>query len=190
MKVPAILLVAIGLLTACEREPVAPGLTSEPGMSQLSQVSLGADVARDVATLRRVTASFHDFEAASAAGWSAPITGCMSDPAAGAMGFHYGNGGLIDSIAQVDRPELLLYEPTRNGNLRLVGVEYIIPYEFHPRDADPPVLFGQPFDQVDGFGLWGLHVWAWTENPGGMFDAWNPRVSCQFATSVSTARHH
>ena len=106
------------------------------------------------------------------------------------MGFHYGNLGLIDGVAEVNRPELLLYEPTRNGKLRLVGVEYIIPYDFHSRDSAPPVLFGQEFVQVDAFGLWGLHAWVWAENPNGMFAPWNPRVSCKFAASLSTALHH
>lgn len=190
MKVPAMLLVAIGLFTACEREPVAPELLSEPGPTQFSHAKLDADVARDLAALRRATAAFHDFSVASAAQWSAPITGCMSGGAAGAMGFHYGNVGLIDGVAEVERPELLLYEPTRNGKLRLVGVEYIIPYAFHSRDAAPPVLMGQEFVQVDHFGLWGLHAWVWAENPAGMFAPWNPRVSCEFAASVSTVAHH
>lgn len=190
MKVPATLLVAIVLLAGCEREPVSPELAREPGSLQFSQSGLGAEVARDLASLRRATAAFHNFAAAEDAEWSAKITGCMSGGAEGAMGFHYGNVGLIDGIAEVDRPELLLYEPTSNGKLRLVGVEYIIPYDFHSRDSAPPVLFGQEFVRVDSFGLWGLHAWVWAENPNGMFAPWNPRVSCEFAASTSTVAHH
>lgn len=190
MRVSASLIVAIGLLAACEAEPAGPGLTIEPASLRLSHATLGSEVARDLASLRRATAAFHDFEAASDAKWSEPITGCMSAGAEGAMGFHYGNVGLIDGVAEVNRPELLLYEPTRNGKLRLVGVEYIIPYAFHSRDSAPPVLFGQEFVQVDAFGLWGLHAWVWAENPNGMFAPWNPRVSCEFAASLSTVAHH
>lgn len=190
MKVATALLVAIWLVAACAREPTDPGVISDPGAPRFSQSGLGAEVTHDLAALRRATASFHDSDAAAEAGWSTEVTGCMSAGSAGAMGFHYGNVALIDGIAEVDRPELLLYEPTRNGGLRLVGVEYIIPYTFHSRDAAPPVLFGQEFVQVDSFGLWGLHAWAWAENPDGMFAAWNPRVSCDFAPAVSTAAHH
>jgi hypothetical protein len=85
-------------------------------------------------------------------GWSAQITPCMTDPAgAGGMGFHYGNVALIDGTARVDELELLLYEPEKNGRLRLVAVEYIIPYTLHSRAAAPPVLFGQEFKQNDTF---------------------------------------
>jgi len=190
MKVPASLLVAIGLLAGCERDAAGPGLLREATSPAFRQAALGSEVARDLAALRRATAAFHDFEAAEDAEWSEPITGCMSGGAEGAMGFHYGNLGLIDGVAEVNRPELLLYEPTRNGKLRLVGVDYITPYDFHSRDSAPPVLVGQEFVQVDAFGLWGLHAWVWAENPNGMFAPWNPRVSCKFAASLSTALHH
>ena len=177
-------LIAIVLLAGCGREPAGPAHTA-PLASQA-----GSAVHRDLAALRRATAAFHDFGAAARAGWSAQITGCMSAGAQGAMGFHYGNVGLIDGVAEVERPELLLYEMTRDGGMRLVGVEYIIPYTFHPRDAAPPVLFGQEFARVDAFGLWGLHAWVWSENPSGMFAPWNPRVSCEFAATTAAMAHH
>ena len=104
--------------------------------------------------------------------------------APGAMGFHYGNVALIDGVARVDQPELLLYEPEKNGKLRLVAVEYVIPYTAHARSAAPPVLFGQEFKQNDTFQLWGLHAWVWKENPAGMFASWNPQVSCANTTDV------
>jgi len=147
-----------------------------------------AGISQDLAMLRQVTAAFHDFDAASDAGWSAQITACMESPAGG-MGFHYGNVGLIDGTARVDQPELLLYEPESNGRLRLVAVEYIIPYTFHSRDAAPPVLFGQEFQQVDAFQLWGLHAWVWKNNPSGTFAAWNPQVNCANASAVSRMEH-
>jgi hypothetical protein len=110
----------------------------------------------------------------------------MTDPGgAGGMGFHYGNTDFIDGTAQVERPQLLLYEPESNGKLRLVAVEYIIPYTFHARSAEPPVLFGQPFAQVDAFQLWGLHAWVWKENKSGIFAAWNPAVNCDNANATA-----
>ena len=145
----------------------------------------------ELATIRRVTAPFHDFAVAQTAGWSTEITACLVNPdGPGAMGFHYGNTALIDGTAHVDRPQLLLYEPEKNGRLRLLAVEYIIPYSFHSRDAAPPVLLGQPFLQFDAFQVWGLHAWVWKDNPAGMFAPWNTRVSCSNTDNVSAMRHH
>lgn len=177
------------LVTACDGPTVTDNAPVGPPSALASQSGLGTTVNRDLATLRRVTAPFHRFDAASAAGWSASITSCMTDPALGGMGFHYGNVGLIDGSVSVDQPELLLYEPEKNGQLRLVAVEYIIPYTFHPRSAEAPVLFGQQFKQNDTFQLWGLHAWVWEENPSGMFASWNPRVTCDNATEAMTMAH-
>jgi hypothetical protein len=190
MKRTAFVLTAIAVAGAgaCDREPTSNTPAAVPP-SAASYQRTTASVAQDLATLRRVTAPFHRFETAVAAGWSVQITPCMSDPNAGGMGFHYGNVGLIDGSVQVDQPELLLYEPEKNGRLRLVAVEYIIPYTFHARSAEPPVLFGQEFLQNDTFQLWGLHAWVWEENPSGIFASWNPRVTCDNAGSAVTMKH-
>jgi hypothetical protein len=172
------------LLAGCG-DPTLTDSTAVDGLAPTaSQAGLGPAVNQDLATLRRVTAPFQRFDAARDALWSAKITSCMSDPTAGGMGFHYGNLGLIDGTVRVEEPELLLYEPEKNGRLRLVAVEYIIPYTFHSRSAEPPVLFGQQFTQNDVFQLWGLHAWVWDENPSGMFASWNPRVTCAYTTDV------
>ena len=180
MKTSIKLLVGIALLTGCgERSVTDSSVQRQSRVITPSHQSFGSDVESDLATLRRVTAPFHEFAAAKNAGWVAKITGCMTDLAgAGGMGFHYGNTTLIDGSVRVDEPELLLYEPEQNGRLRLVAVEYIVPYAFHSRDADPPVLFGEQFQRNDAFQLWGLHAWVWKANPSGMFANWNPAVNC------------
>jgi len=191
MKHTATLLAAIALLAGCSGEQApSPTETANFQPRGLESQSLGADVNSQLAALRRVTASFHDFENGKAAGWSTQITPCMTDPGgAGGMGFHYGKTSLIDGTASVETPQLLLYEPEKNGSLRLVAVEYIIPYSFHARSAAPPVLFGQPFQQVDAFQLWGLHAWVWRDNPSGIFASWNPRVNCDNTTAVASMSH-
>lgn len=190
MRRPAALIATVALLNACggDRTPTETSVALKTQAQVSANAARPADVNQDLATLRRVTAAFHDFDAGSAAGWSAQITPCMESPDGG-MGFHYGNVGLIDGTAQVDKPELLLYEPEGNGKLRLVAVEYIIPYAAHSRDAEPPVLFGQQFAQVDAFQLWGLHAWVWKHNPSGMFAPWNPQVNCANASAVSRMEH-
>src|SRR6478672_278242 len=187
MKYAATFLAGIALLAGCSTESITKDSND---LRAVASQSFGSAVNQDLARLRQVTAGFHDFNTASNAGWSAQITPCMTDPGgAGGMGFHYGNVGLIDGSASVDKPELLLYEPEQNGRLRLVAVEYIIPYAFHSRDAAPPRLFNQPFQQVDAFQLWGLHAWVWKNNPSGMFASWNPDVNCKNTTVVANMVH-
>jgi len=187
MKRTAKLLVVATLLTACSDSAVT---TARLRPMTAVENAVGSSVSQDLATLRTLTAAFHDFDVASRAGWSAQITPCMVDPAgSGGMGLHYGNAALIDGTVRVDRPQLLLYEPEQNGNLRLVAVEYIVPYSFHSRESEPPVLFGQAFQRNDSFQLWGLHAWVWKENPRGMFANWNPAVNCANASVVMSMSH-
>jgi hypothetical protein len=136
-----------------------------------------AEVSKELAALRRVTANFHDLESAKAAGWSTEITGCMSDRKAGGMGYHYGNPKLIDGSVRADEPELLLYAPEKDGGMRLTAVEYVVPLGAWSAPT-PPRLFDHDFAVNSTFGVWALHAWAWDDNPSGMFADWNPRVSC------------
>jgi hypothetical protein len=99
------------------------------------------------------------------------------------MGLHYGNLAYIQDRGVVNllQPELLLYEPEKNGKLRFMGVEYIVPFTDHPATAAPPTLLGQEFAQVPEFGVWGLHIWVGRHNSSGTFAPWNPKVSCENA---------
>ena len=187
MRHATTLVLGVALLSACSSESITKN-TSD--LQVAASQSYGSEVNQDLALLRRVTAPFHDFNVASHAGWKTQITPCMTDPGgAGGMGFHYGNTDLINGTASVDKPQLLLYEPESNGRLRLVAVEYIIPYAFVPRSATPPRLFNQDFQQVDAFQLWGLHAWVWKDNPSGIFAPWNPQVNCVNATASVSMSH-
>jgi len=179
-------LALVTLLLACnDREtvldPAAAGAEAAP-------VFAGA-TASQIAQLRRLVAPFHDFDAAVAAGWSAPITPCLtsadlpSQPGTGGMGFHYGRLDYIQDGGAVNllQPELLLYEPEKNGKLRFMGVEYIVLFSDHPADAAPPTLLGQEFSPVPEAGVWGLHIWVGRHNSSGIFAPWNPKVDCEFA---------
>ena len=191
MRRTAQLLAGIALLGGCGSEQVPTETTAQIQPPLEARQASSSAVNKDLAALRRVTATYHNFKTAAAAGWSTQITPCMTDPAGtGGMGFHYGNLALIDGSARVEEPELLLYEPQQNGRLRLVAVEYIIPYTAHSRDAAAPELFGgQKFKRNDTFQLWGLHAWVWKDNPSGMFADWNPRVTCEHTSSVSRMAH-
>ena len=113
--------------------------------------------------------------------------GCVSGPEEGAMGVHFVNFGLVDGKPEVNAPEALIYE-VKNGQARLVGVEYIVPvaaWNPAPGESPVPVLEGQVFqfnDSPNRFGLpafYELHVWAWRDNPNGAFADWNTGVSCE-----------
>ena len=114
--------------------------------------------------------------------------GCVSGGDFGAMGMHYINMKLVgDKEIKADEPEIILFEPTRNGGIRITGVDYLVDkedWESNPDHKGPPELMGQLFhlfDSPNRFGLkpfYTLHVWAWKENPNGAFTNWNPNVSC------------
>jgi hypothetical protein len=180
------LLVGIALLAGCGSEPTATLTTTEAQAER----ALTRDVRLNLEKLRQVTDPFHDIDVARDAGWSTPITACLTDPeGTGAMGYHYGNTKLIDGSVKIDEPELLLYEPQPGGGLQLVAVEYIVPLSAWHSPA-PPRLFGRNFHVVQAFQVWALHAWVWKQNPNGIFTDWNPLVSCANATSVTTVSHH
>lgn len=146
---------------------------------------LETEFLQDLAAARSATAAFHDIDKAIDAGWWLQASPC-EETGLGGMGHHYVNldlwfsGGLVD----VTLPQALLYEPQKNGRLRLVGVEYIVPISQFTEGDSPPELFGQQFHFnpfIPGGGAWVLHVWIWRHNPEGMFADWNPKVSCQYA---------
>ena len=196
MKRTVQFLVGLALLSACggQQPPTAASadVRSRAAATPQSNQAIPANsgLGQELAIIRRVTAPFHDFDVARAAGWSTQITSCLIDPGgAGGMGFHWGNTTLINGTAQIDEPQLLLYEPDESGRLRLMAVEYIIPYSFHSSTAPPPVLLGQPFLRFDGFQVWGLHVWIWKDNPSGLFAPWNPLVTCAGTADVARMAH-
>jgi hypothetical protein len=128
--------------------------------------------------LRQATARFHSTQQATRAGYEV-VSHCVvaMDPALGAMGYHWANQSLIDPIFEISKPEAVLYEPDKNGNLKLVAAEYIVINV----GQDRPYFGDQPFD-IGGTPVpvphWSLHVWLWKDNPNGIFINYNPNVSC------------
>ena len=102
---------------------------------------------------------------------------CVAAPGLGGMGYHWTNPSLVDSEFDVLEPEAVLYAPGPGGNLRLVGLEYIVLNTGQPR----PAFGNQPFD-IAGTPLsaphWSLHVWLYENNPSGLFMPFNPNVTC------------
>jgi hypothetical protein len=137
-----------------------------------------ASLPAGVEALRASMDAYTSLSLAKKAGYGIAITDCMSNGDEGAMGVHFGNTALFDAVADSLRPEVLIYEPGTNGEMSLVGVEFLVPYTAIPRTGTAPVLFGQKFSQNDVFQVWALHVWTHRANPSGLFASWNPRVHC------------
>lgn len=137
-----------------------------------------ASVERDVARLRAATEAFKSLDAAVAVGYPRTVERCIARPGQGGMGYHHENKALIDGKIEIEHPEVLVYWRTPEGRYELNGVEYLVPYSAHPPDAAPPTVMGQPMKRFDQPQLWYLHVWAWEDNPNGLFADWNPKVTC------------
>jgi len=149
--------------------------------------------------VRQSTERFKDVSVAEKEGYALAF-GCVSGSDSGAMGLHFVNGALLDEVNKTGvldptRPQIVIYEPTSDGKLRLIGADYGVFADSwnakHPEGT--PQLMGQLFhlfESPNRFGLpafFTLHVWAWKENPNGAFVNWHPNVSCQsFAGQSNT----
>jgi hypothetical protein len=148
------------------------------GATSASQADLSPDAQSGIARLREATKGFHVLDSAVAAGYARTVAACLVHEHHGAMGYHHNNPKLADAKAEIERPEILLYERTPDGAYRLNGVEYIVPYRYWPRDSVAPTIMGQRMKREDNLAFWYLHAWAWSENTDGMFADFNPSVRC------------
>ena len=129
--------------------------------------------------VRAATARFQSVDAALQAGY-APFMDCFDNPGVGAMGYHYVNGSLMDLTVEALAPESMVYEADVRGQLQLVAVEYIVPAkEWDAQNNELPTLFGQRFHLNETLGVHVLHAWIGKDNPLGVFEDWNPTVSCR-----------
>jgi hypothetical protein len=181
-------MIALALMNFCPtralaQESHAHALTSQQHESTLSQQSNSSALLKIV---RQATERFKDVSAAEKEGYALQF-GCVSGPDSGAMGLHYVNGSLVGSgVIDATHPQIVIYEPTPNGGLKLIGADYLVLADMwnaqHPEG--PPQVMGQLFhlfESPNRFGLpafYTLHVWAWKDNPNGAFVNWHPKVSC------------
>lgn len=132
-----------------------------------------------VATIRRATERYQDLNVALAEGFVF-LHGCETRPDEGPVGMLYVHmDRLTDGVIDPATPDALIYAP-EGGRPTLVGVELAIPYALW-QEPSPPTFLGAPFQREDEFGVYGLHVWAWRDNPAGLFAESNPRVACDAA---------
>ena len=145
-----------------------------------------------LSAVRQVTAKYHDISVATGDGFQeltdAAGVACIQDPnGSGTMGIHYVKMSRVgDPSIKANEPELVIYQPMKNGQMKLVAVEYVVVAQAWA-DAGhdkAPSLFGKTFKlipQPNRYGLppfYELHAWAWDHNKSGDFADYNPGVSC------------
>ena len=138
----------------------------------------------------------------------------MGRPASdGAMGVHYLRPDLLGVTAppnpRVDgtsthtdfnMPGVLIYEPQVDGSMELVAVENLVFKASWAAagNAEPPTFHGRPYDSMEDDPATALdeahnfmphfdrHVWLYRENPRGVFEPFNPTVSCEHHGATHT----
>lgn len=135
--------------------------------------------------VRTATARYVDINVAFHEGWQI-ATPCVSGPDAGAMGVHLLLPSRLTPALNPAEPQLLIYEPMADGQMRLVGVEFIVLADAWAKanPGGPPALDGNLLNYVGAPNRYGLpafyeiHVWAWEQNPKGSYADWNTHVTC------------
>lgn len=181
MRNPTIYLTLI-LLAACASGQETMRIEHDPARADAYSADApsarSAELRREVERVRTATAQYRDIERAKADGWTDQYPEGCAASSEGAQAYHWLNPSLVDGQVDLLRPELFMYEPQADGSMELVGVDYIIPLD-QWAGGDPPTLLGQPLMRNEELGVWAIHIWAWRENPSGMFAPWNPDVSCR-----------
>ena len=162
-------------LTRLAATGIAVVVLSAP-VAQASNGGDDEDVNDGLGAVRHATDAFHSLEASYKAGY-APLLACFDQtgPGGGGMGQHLVKGSLLDATVVPTQPEGLVYE-IRGDRLKLVAVEYIVPFTAVPSTSNPPHLFGRAFFKNTTLQLWALHAWIWRSNPMGTFANYNPNV--------------
>jgi hypothetical protein len=179
----ALVLMSVCPLGALAQDGHSHALTQQQQEMTQDQASRASALIKIV---RQSTERFKDVSVAEKEGYALQF-GCVSGPDAGAMGLHWVNGALVEGgVVDATRPQIVIYEPTANGGLRLTGADYLVlADQWNAKHSAPPELMGQLFhlfESPNRFNLpafYTLHVWAWKENPKGAFVNWHPNVSCE-----------
>ena len=180
--------IALALLSVCPLRAVAQDGHSHTMTPQHQELASAQKLKANalVKIVRESTERFKEVSVAESEGYALQF-GCVSGPDSGAMGLHYVNGTLVNR-GELDptHPQIVIYEPTSNGGLKLIGADFLVLADaWDKKNQGPPELMGQLFHYFEfpnRFGLpafYTLHVWAWKDNPNGAFVNWHPDVSCE-----------
>jgi len=182
----AVAVSAVSAVSACSDGPAtAPGHSSHD-VQPRNSASVVALNNRDLALIRQATSPYLQINSALVDGFQQMSPCVSSQLGRGGMGFHYGiPARMFDDVIDPANPELLNYEPQKDGSMRLGAVEYFVAQDaWDATHSEPPSIGGREFDFVPLGAVPGLpahyslHIWVWRNNPSGMFELFNPKVSC------------
>ena len=184
----AVVATAIVTSAACSTDTPLQPSKSLTANALLTATNAGESAQNQLlATIRGASARYHRVDAAIEDGY---VLGspCEAMPGQG-IGIHYRKSSLIDGVVDPSQPELLVYEPVENGELRLVAVAFVVRAAvWDATNSSPPLLGDQVFEDKripdwssPPFPSYELHVWVWKNNPNGMYATTNPLVSCEAA---------
>jgi len=169
----------VSIVAACT-EPSGPDHNS----IEVRKAVQKADYEKQLAAIRAATARFQNIAIARAEGYVDDGFGCIEDPQLGGMGWHLIRDDLhADPAIDPLQPELLVYMPQKNGQMRLVALEYEV-YQADWTSAGYtalPSLLGEALLPLEFPGLdpvYERHLWLWENNPAGMFEDFNPAIAC------------
>ncbi len=175
--IPTLGLLAGGLVVA-----PSPAAAQAPAdhAAHAAPAALDPAMAAKVKEVAVATERFRDIEVAKAEGYAhqQPV-GCIEAPE-GAQGYHWLNPDLVDTTVNPLEPELVMYEPQADGSMKLIGVDYIVPFAKWTA-TEPPTLFGMPLGRNEKLEVFAIHIWTERPNPSGTFAMFNPAVSCKYA---------
>ena len=135
----------------------------------------------------------------------------------GAMGIHFVRMDLLGITAppnprvagsgthtDFNRPAILIYEPQADGSLELVAIENLVFRDaWHAAGhAERPTLHGRQWDRMEdnpatepdeahGFvPHYDQHIWLYRDNPRGIYEPFNPNVTCRHHRQASANGGH
>lgn len=161
-----------------------PAANATSGHGEPAAQHSRAGAGHSIADLKQSLRKYQDVAVARAEGF-VPASECTESPEGG-MGVHYLHPARAAAPVDAAAPAILLYQPTADGGLRLMGAEWFQADADQDvtTDDDRPALWGRPFEgPMPGHDPMmpvhhDLHVWLYDSNPAGVFATWNPSVSC------------
>lgn len=177
--IAALTIAVVSIVEACN-EPSGPDHNSLEVRKSVQK----ADYEKQLAAIRAATARFHNIAIARAEGYVDDGFGCIEDPQLGGMGWHLIRDDLhADPAINPLQPELLVYMPQKNGQMKLVALEYEV-YQadwINAGNIGLPSLLGEALLPLIYPGLdpvFERHLWLYENNPAGMFEDFNPAIAC------------
>ncbi|MGB8693530.1 MAG: hypothetical protein WCD08_08480 [Steroidobacteraceae bacterium] len=172
---PVFACAALGGLACLAGASVAAAAGTGPRILGLSDMMKLSDKTEDqLEAAKEATRKYKDINVALAEGFF------QATPSVPGEGFHYLNPARVDCKFDPAHPEVLLYAflPGQT-QLKLVAVEWLMPFDCMPKDGPPPEGFAGNLDvwgNDEPVPFWTLNAWLYFRNPNGLFTLENPRI--------------